>query len=1150
MSVTTSIGSFDLEKPIGKGGSAVVYRARHLSSNRPVALKLLRTERADMRKLRETFWREAEAMAQLHHPQVAAVLDAGITDHPLDLGKTGQLPEGSPWLAMEYIEGRDLSDVVGLLEWNELRDILLDILDALAATHAAGILHRDLKTANILVDYDTGRLRPILVDFGIARGAVHEGQDRETERVAGTPEFMAPEQIRGNQRDEGPWTDLYALGCVAWRLVSGSPPFVRDEAKQVLKAQLAEHPPALDASSPVPDAFYDWLLWLLEKSTFQRCKRAADAALALSRLPDPSGERWGRLIGPETSDGSRREPAPLLEPDFRNHMLPESWRQAVDDVRPAQLDGAGLGLYGMRAIPVIDRDEIRAHLWRRIRQVQSEGRPLATSLVGSNGCGKSKIAEWLARTTHALGAVEFLYCTHSRRGGPSDGLGQMLARYFRCVGMERDAVRTRIERHFDRSGWDDDMAETDCDALAELIAPADRRADEKPFVRFNSPDERYLSIYRLFERICRERTIFLWADDAHWANDATAFSEFVLRHSEDNPIPLFIVGTISLEKLDERYDAYEALGRLQEHPATTRLDFEPMRDRDIETLVRHAVGLQEEFIEHVAERADGNPLFAVQIVDHWVSRGLLRPSEQGFALATDQPELPETLLQVWWERLESVFTRIGDRSREESLSALELAATLGREFDDREWERACEACEYGLQDMLIRQMASQDLLRRSGEGWAFAHALLTDALEQSAREHERWQAHHSACADVIAEMYDVSAHRVARRHAEHLIQAGRLEESLEPLERSTLQFISEGSPEESEAMLRTYEQVIDEMEVPDESKERVQYARMRARFAKGQGDIDSAREFIEPAIEKARRHDWPELLGLCLTIHGSVLLDIAEPEVANDVLREAVELLEVHGDAIDRARAHLSLAHSHRFMSELREAARACEDAAAAYLAAGQPAAAAAVRLNQATLVSGTTSDEIEDQLMEASRLANSSGDRRVMAFVALARGEFLLRAHRYSEARESYKRAAHLWASCGLKDRYAAELGQAMTALGEGRGFEVLPTLRRVRREADEAGMHFLEGEIGIGEALALFRSGEFSEARTQLDESAEYFAGAALASREFAWMCDMLAEEAFEQGRVDLACTAADLAADCWRELGEARRAEPSESRVASDD
>ncbi|MGM0555396.1 MAG: serine/threonine-protein kinase PknK [Myxococcota bacterium] len=1145
MSVSTSIGSFELDKPIGKGGSAVVYRARHVGSGRRVALKLLRAKESKLQRLRETFWREAEAMAQLHHPRVAAVLDAGMTDQTLELEPFGRLPKNTPWLAMEYVRGRDMSDVVGLLDWSELREVLLNILDALAATHAAGVLHRDLKTANILVDYDDGRLNPTLVDFGIARGAVHEGHDREPDRVAGTPEFMAPEQIRGHQRDEGPWTDLYALGCVAWRLVSGSPPFVRDEVKDVLEAQLQEPPPALDASSPVPHQFYDWLLWLLEKSVFDRCKRAADAAKVLELMPGPTDRSWGQLIG----GVDWRSSAPLLEPNFRNHMLDETWR-TEDHKQLHQLEGAGLGLYGMRAIPLVDREDVRDHLWSRLRDVQLEGRPLATSLVGTNGCGKSKVAEWLARTAHARGAVEFLYCTHSRRGGPNDGLGPMLARYFRCVGLPRQKVRRRIYRHFEESGWHDDMAEVDCDALAEMVAPADTRREQTPFVRFNSPEERYLTIYRLLQRIGRERTALIWADDAHWANDATAFSEFVLRKSETHPVPLFIVGTVSLEKLDERYDAYEALGRLQRHPATTRVDLEPMADEDIGTMIRHAIGLQSEFARHVRERADGNPLFAVQILDHWVERGLLIPTADGFALATEQPELPETLLEVWWKRLESVFAGVPDRPRDECLSALELAASLGREFDDREWVLACDACQYGPQDDLVREMAQQDLLRRTNKGWTFSHALLTDTLEQSAREHDRWQRHHCACADVIADLYDLSGHRVARRYAEHLIQAGRLEESLEPLERSTLRFMTEGSPEESEAMLRTFEHVLERLDAPPRSRPRVQFARLRARFAKGQGDVEFARETIEGAIKIAREKDWPELLGLCLTILGSLLLDITEPDAAKRALSEAVSLLEQHGDALSRARAYLSLAHALRFKSELRAASRACDAASEAYLQAGHPAAAAAVRLNRATFDPDTTSDGLEDQLDEAAKLASQSGDRRVMAFVALARGEFLLRAHRYEEAREAYKRAAHLWASCGLKDRFVAELGQAMAALGQRAEIDVIPTLDRLKTKAHEAGLHFLRGEIGVASALAYLRGGRLDDARAELDEVSEHFAGASLASREFAWLADRIAEESFEAGYVDIACDAANLAAACWSELGEARRAEDSEARVDPDD
>ena len=1143
MTATTSIGAFELDKPIGHGGSAVVYRARHAGSQRSVALKLLRAKDDGLERLRQTFWEEAEAMAQLHHPGVAAVLDAGLTDRGLDLGDFGSLPVGSPWLAMEYIEGRDLSDVVGLLSWHELQGVLLQILDALAATHAAGVLHRDLKTANILVNQQRNGLKPTLVDFGIARGALHEGRDDAQRVIAGTPEFMAPEQIRGRTRDEGPWTDLYALGCVAWRLVAGKPPFVRSEVKDTLKAHLSEPPPDLDASSPISRHFYDWLLWLLEKSIFDRCQRAADAAKVLREMPSPDSASWGQLIeAPPAEEPSE----PLLRPNAETHRIPESWRVDRQEAEPAQLKGGGLGLFGMRAIPLVDREEIRDHLWQQIRTVQEQQRPLATSIVGSFGSGKTKIAEWLARRTHAIGAVEFFHCTHSRRGGPTDGLGPMLNRYFRTVGMPRAEVRTRVRRHFERSEWTDDMASADCEALAEMIAPADTREGETPYVRFNSPEERYLTIYRLFERISEHRVILIWADDAHWANDATALGEFILDRGQDHPLPLFILGTLSLEMLDDRYDAYEALGRLQGHPDTTRFDLEPMTRGDIDTLVERVVGLERKFTEHIRAHADGNPLFALQILDHWVTNGLLEPGRNGFSLTTDEPTVPANLLDIWWDRLDSVFDKLDEADRTDSLSALELAAALGREFEDREWEKACAMCSYRQRDGVVREMAKQDLLRRTAEGWKFAHALLTDTLEASARDHERWRRHHSACADTIAELYDLSSHRVARRYATHLISAGRLEEALEPLERSALKFMTEGSPEESQALVRKFEEVVDTLDCPPDSRPRVQHARLEARLAKGRGDVDLARSIIEPAIETSRGKGWNRLLGICLTTYGSLLLDLTDPDRALEIMYEAVDRLEREDNPRDLARAYLSLAHAQRFKSQMKAAARTCGRAAEAYLEAGQPEAAAAVRLNEATFDPNISADEVDSRLREAERLASEAGDRRVMAFVALARGEFLLRSEQYEEARESYKRSAHYWASCGLKDRYVAELGQAMAALGEGISPPPIPTLRRLRHDAENAGLHFLRGELTIASALAHLRLGEVQSARNQVEQAADYWSQSPLASREFAWLADMVAEEAFVAAETGLACAAADLAAKCWRELGEAKRAEISEARV----
>ena len=191
------IGDCTLETRLGAGGMGEVWRATHASSGRAVAVKLIKS--ADQTSA-DQLLAEAAAMARLDHPGIAWVYEFGTLDAPC-----GTLPAGTPWMALELATGGSLADIREGLAWSDLRDVLLDLLDALAHAHAHGLIHRDLKPANVLVcSTDDPRPGLKIADFGIARLR----WDQREPLWAGTPVFMAPEQVRGEWRRFGPWTDV------------------------------------------------------------------------------------------------------------------------------------------------------------------------------------------------------------------------------------------------------------------------------------------------------------------------------------------------------------------------------------------------------------------------------------------------------------------------------------------------------------------------------------------------------------------------------------------------------------------------------------------------------------------------------------------------------------------------------------------------------------------------------------------------------------------------------------------------------------------------------------------------------------------------------------------------------------------------------
>lgn len=212
-SIGSEVGGYRIEALIARGGMGVVYRATHLALDRPVALKVIARELVDRPGFRERFLRESRLAARLDHPAVVPIYDSREVD-------------GELLVAMRLVAGGDLRrkiDRDGPLPPDRALDLLAQIADALDAAHAAGIVHRDVKPHNILVEGD----RAYLSDFGLAK-AVDESGAASGASVVGTAQYMSPEQWQGEA--VGPAADVYALGCVLYEALTGIAPFQRQEA--------------------------------------------------------------------------------------------------------------------------------------------------------------------------------------------------------------------------------------------------------------------------------------------------------------------------------------------------------------------------------------------------------------------------------------------------------------------------------------------------------------------------------------------------------------------------------------------------------------------------------------------------------------------------------------------------------------------------------------------------------------------------------------------------------------------------------------------------------------------------------------------------------------------------------------------------------
>ncbi|CAN5659380.1 hypothetical protein BH18ACT3_BH18ACT3_15140 [soil metagenome] len=289
----TTFGAYRIERVLGRGGMGVVHLARHGGLGRKVALKLLGSWLAADPAFRERFVRESRLAASLDHPNVVPIYEAG--DH-----------EGRPFIAMRYVEGSDLRDVLdreGALAPERTIAIVRQIADALDAAHARGLVHCDVKPANVLLstlDSAPGREHVYVADFGLStqtRGSTPVGPGG----FVGTLDYAAPEHFRDEPLDGR--ADQYSLGCVLAECLTGSPPFARGSEAATMHAHLEEPPPAVSAMRPdLPTALDAVVARSLAKSPAARYDSCADlanaatAALGSSQLGTPLRRRRTRRL--------------------------------------------------------------------------------------------------------------------------------------------------------------------------------------------------------------------------------------------------------------------------------------------------------------------------------------------------------------------------------------------------------------------------------------------------------------------------------------------------------------------------------------------------------------------------------------------------------------------------------------------------------------------------------------------------------------------------------------------------------------------------------------------------------------------------------------------------------------------------------------
>jgi serine/threonine protein kinase/tetratricopeptide (TPR) repeat protein len=1149
------LDAFDLTEEIGSGASGRVWSAVHRDSGDlgpQIAVKILSGSLAQNDRWVAAFRREIQAIATLDHPNIVRVFDHGRVPAPSPFPSDTTIEANSPYLAMEYLGGGTLTSRAGRLHWADLQAVLLTMLDALAHAHARGVLHRDIKPSNLML----GPSGVTITDFGI--GFTLSEDNPGADRMVGTPAYMAPEQFQCKWRDYGPWTDLYSLGCTGYALACARPPFGAGQSlEDSMQGHLFKDVPGLDAKMEIPDGFEAWLRRLMRKSPRNRFQCAADAAWALSSLKLPKGSAEAlrppsaelSALGFSTLDLPSEVPTDLLSsytfaaqelgalkeddearPNFAP-PCPDHWRRSQQGVGQRQLEGVGLGLYGLRSIPLVDREAERTELWSGLREVHRRGEPQIRVLRGAGGNGKSRLAQWLCERASETGAARTLRAVHSATPGPGDGLAAMFSRRLGCANLTRAEATERL-RTLWHQGFKLSLEETQ--GLADYLHSGTNEKRTVGFdgVRFQSPAERNAVLERLIRHETRDRPLVLWLDDVHHGLDSLFFVLHLLAGQGESPLRCLIVLTVRDDLLVDRATEGTLLKQILDLDEVREIPVGPLDAADRPALVQELLGLQGELAQRVEERSGGNPLFAIQLVGDWVQRGILLGSPSGFEVRPGASlQIPDTIHDIWTER-------VGRLLREHphaDATTLELAATLGQQVDWGEWRLACKqlgtVASMDLVDELIELgLAALPLRGGSERGWSFVHGLLRESLKRQALEGGRAQDQHRACAHILKDRFGPD---VGARYAHHLMAAGELETAVDALGRCAEGFIESGELRRAEEMLTERDSAMDRLGFAPEAEQRIDSLLLRSFVARAEKAFPKSLEIAAQAealsrvlgstsriarsiraratplgemgqLEESERaqHEAARLAEeagdlRCLAAakrgRGAVLTVLGDQEAARKDLEHALELYRGLGDGYGIAVCLIGLCRNALFLEDYGQVRDLADQAAAAAQRLGFRALLVDSVNQQGEAARGLGELEVaETHYREALRLARKLPTYAWIGTFEVNLGLLLARQERWEEALAFYRAGAEsLRRSSGDVQAAMADLFAltCLAALGRWADCDSLcdPVLSTLRQ------LNALEPDL----ARSAFRTGQFAvdadrphSARASVEFAAEQWA------------------------------------------------------------
>ncbi len=1186
------LGPFVLHEILGQGAMGVVWRGVHVAQKVPVAVKVLSKQKHWQPQHLDSVRLEVEAMARLHHAGIALVFDYGLVDRRAAKHPTANLPEGTPYFAMELAEHGSLDLYLGKrMGWRTLKSVLTSVLESLAHAHARGVIHRDIKPANVLV---TGHYKNLpllqLTDFGVAHTQSDLRREGSEEDTVGTPNYMAPEQFKGHWREYGPWTDLYALGCMAYELATGDVPFQASSFIEHAYKHIRTEPAPLPAHPGHPASLRDWVARLLAKDPAHRFLRAADALWALEQLDydfhpleegtslvemieegvvsqdqdvdpmdetlacdtskiwqahgriathdfeTPHGEDTGHFahdtgsespewMGLYASKGSLRQALRGACQDVP--PMPDTWRYEVQAPYSMRLVGAGLGLYGLRTVPLVGREDERDRIWDTLRDVGRKSEMATVLLRGPSGVGKSRLAQWICQRSHEVGAAAVLKATHSPAGSPADGLPRMIARHLQCQGLDREDLLEHLRR---RLGGVDEI-EQEVLALAELVLPSTpKERAEGRGMRFTSPSQWHALIGRLLRHETHQRPVMLWLDDIQWGSDALALCNYLM--NEFSGLPVMVLLTARDEALAERPLEQEAVEQVLAHPRSQTCALAPLDQKERARLVEELLCLEGDLASRVEERTGGNPLFAVQLVGDWVQRGVLEVGATGFVLRPgEEGVLPDDIHQITAQHMDLALRDQPPTAR----TALEIAAALGQEIDYAQWHAACAQAGLPAHEALPEVLAQHGISETLGQSWAFRHGVMRESLERRARESGQWAAHNLACAQMLEHKPDLARRGWAQSLGRHFQEAQAPERALPYLRLAATEYTQTGAYGQALTSLDQHDKTVFSLGLGAADQTMGLSCVLRAEVLAQQGRLPESRALAEHLERQARRKSWDQVHPQVLRLLGDVACIQGHMKKAQDLYQEALHLYTQHKDHEaqaqlltgmgDVARQCGALAHAESYYQKslvlsqaMNSVLRRAHNKMGLGLVAYQRGDLdeAQMRLGQA-----------EALFLKQSESASAIDCGLGMADVARQHGD-LHRAHKL------LKKASAVYNRIGSGQANHAMLGRAQLFIAQGKWSKAHKLLLRCVSNFEDSGERDDVGRASAALLSCVAQQGLWEQWPAHLERAATCLHDTTRADRDVAQVIQLAASLCLSHRRQREAIQAAKLAVSQWERLG----------------